>query len=84
MGATPANSVEIARFVQLGQDPSRESDGSCDQKQPCSDGDDPDGSRDALTGRCETFGGDGCRDDSHRAQVHDPDDQEDRRQAGAA
>jgi len=44
----------------------------------------PDGSRDALTGRCETFDGDGCRHDSHRAKVHDPDDQEDRHQTGTA
>ena len=43
-----------------------------------------DGSRDAPTGRGETFGGDGGRYDGHRAQVHDPDDQQDRRQAGAA
>jgi len=35
--------------------------------------------RDALTGRCETFDGDGCHYDSHHAQVHDPDDEEDRR-----
>src|SRR5438876_9443717 len=41
-------------------------------------------SRDALTGRCETFDGDGCRHDSHRAKVHDPDDQEDRHQTGTA
>jgi hypothetical protein len=34
----------------------------------------PDGSRDALTGRGETFDGDGCRHHSHRAKVHDPDD----------
>jgi hypothetical protein len=32
---------------------------------------------------CETFDGDGCRHDNHRAQVHDPDDEEDR-QAGTA
>jgi hypothetical protein len=51
---------------------------SRDQKQPCPDDDGSDGSRDALTGRCETFDGDGCRHDSHRAKVHDPDDQEDR------
>jgi hypothetical protein len=57
---------------------------SGDQEQPCSDDDGSDGSRDALTGRCETFGGDGCHHDSHRAQVHDPDDEEDRRQAGTA
>ena len=53
---------------------------SRDQKQPCPDGDGPDDSRDALTGRCETFDGDGCRYDGHRAKVHDPDDQEDRHQ----
>src|SRR5216117_1345970 len=57
---------------------------SRDQKQPCPDDDGSDGSRDALTGRCETFDGDGCRHDSHRAQVHDPDDEEDRCQAGTA
>src|SRR5216117_2576985 len=57
---------------------------SRDQKQPCPDDDGPDGSRDALTGRCETFDGDGCRHDSHRAKVHDPDDQEDRDQTGTA
>jgi len=27
--------------------------------------------RDALTRRCETLDGDGCRHDSHRAKVHD-------------
>jgi hypothetical protein len=48
--------------------------GSRDQKQPCPDDDGPDGSRDALTSRCETFDGDGCRHDRHRAKVHDPDD----------
>src|SRR5713226_3433010 len=57
---------------------------SPDQKQPCPDDDGPDGSRDALTGRCETFDGDGCRHDSHRPKVHDPDDHEDRRQTGTA
>ena len=51
---------------------------------PAAHDDDPDGSRDALTGRCETFDGDGGRHDSHRAKVHDPDDQEDRHQTGAA
>src|SRR2546428_9865669 len=38
----------------------------------------------ALTGRCETFDGDGRRHDSHRAKVHDPDDQKDRDQTGTA
>src|SRR5205823_8740743 len=55
-----------------------------DQKQPCPDGAGPGGSRDALAGRCETLDGDGCRHDSHRAKVHDPDDQEDRHQTGTA
>jgi len=55
-----------------------------DQQQPCPNDDGPDGSRDARTDQCETFDGDGCRHDSHRAQVHDPDDQEDRHQTGTA
>jgi hypothetical protein len=57
---------------------------SRDQKQSRPDDNGPGGSRDALAGRCETFDGDGCRDDRHRAQVHDTDDQEDRRQADTA
>ena len=40
--------------------------------------------RRAATGRCNAFDGDGRRDDSHCAQVHDTDDQKDRRQAGTA
>jgi hypothetical protein len=36
-------------------DESSEPDCSPDQKQPCPDDDGPDGSRDALTGRCQTF-----------------------------
>ena len=55
-----------------------------DQKQPGPGDDGPGGLRDALTGRCETFDGDGCRYDSHRAKVHDPDDQEDCHQTNAA
>ena len=39
---------------------------------------------DPLTGRCETFDRDGCRRDSHRAKIHDPDDQEDRHRTGTA
>jgi hypothetical protein len=65
-------------------DTSSESGCSRDQKQPCPDGDAPVGSGDALTGRCETLDGDGCRHDSHRAKVHDPDDQKDRLQASTA
>src|SRR5499425_837744 len=57
---------------------------SRDQKQTCHDDDGPDGSRDALTGRCETFEGDDCRHDSHREKVHDPDDEKDRHQTGTA
>ena len=57
---------------------------SRDQKQPCPDNHGPGGSRDAHTGRRETFDGDGCRNQSHRAKVHDPDDQEDHDQTGTA
>jgi hypothetical protein len=57
---------------------------SRDQEHSCPDDHGPDGSRDALAGRCETLGGDGGRHDSHRAKVHDPDDQEDRHQTGTA
>ena len=39
-----------------------------------------DGSCDALTSRGEMFDGDGCRHDSHRAKIHDPEDQENRHQ----
>jgi hypothetical protein len=56
---------------------------SRDQQQSCHDDNGPDGSRDALTGRCETFDGDACRHDSHRAKVHDPQTQEDRHRTGA-
>lgn len=48
-----------------------------DQEHACANGDDPGGSRDALTGRSETFDGDGRRHDNHRAQVHNPDGEED-------
>jgi hypothetical protein len=34
---------------------------SCDQEQPCSEDDGSDASRYALTSRCKTFEGDGCR-----------------------
>lgn len=57
---------------------------SRDQKQPCSDDHGSDGSRDALARRRETFGGDSCRDDSHCAKIHHPDDEKDRYQTGAA
>src|SRR5713226_8991439 len=73
-----------AKFRRTLRDASSEPGCSRDQEQPCPDDDGSDGSRDALTGRCETFDGDGCRDDSHRAEVHDPDDQKDRDQTDAA
>ena len=60
------------------RDASSESGCSPDQKQPCPYDEGP-MARDALTGRCETFDGDGCHYDSHHARVHDPDDEEDRR-----
>jgi hypothetical protein len=63
------------------------SDPGCshDQKQPCAHDDHgPNGSPDALTRRCETFDRDGCGHDSHRAEIHDSDDQENRHQAGTA
>ena len=65
-------------------DPSSEPSCSRDQEQPCPDGDGPGGSPDALTGWCETFDIHGCRYDGHRPQIHDPDDEGDRRQAGTA
>src|SRR5438876_11489875 len=65
-------------------DASSEPGCSRDQKQPCPDDDGPDGLREARTGRCETFDGDGCRHDGHRAKVHDPDDQKDRYETEAA
>src|SRR5437879_9597741 len=57
---------------------------SHDQKQPCAEGGGPGGSRDALSGRGKTFDGDGGRDDGHRENVHDPDDQEDGHQTDTA
>ena len=69
----------LSAITSSSRDPSSEPGCSRDQEQPRPDDDGSDGSRDALTGRCETFDGDGCRHDSHRAQVHDPDDEEDHR-----
>src|SRR5580704_10407017 len=63
---------------------------SCDpnrvrhQEQPHRDSSRPDGPPDLLSGRRETFGGDGCGYGSHRTQVHDPHDEENHRQAGTA
>src|SRR5256714_3415512 len=79
----PGTSNGMSRS-SMNADASSESGCSRDQKQPCPDDDGSDGSRDALTARCETFDGDGCRHDSHRAKVHNPDDQEDRHQTDTA
>jgi hypothetical protein len=69
--AQATNRASISsRFYDVSSEPGC----SRDQKQPCPDDDGPDGLRNALTGRCETFDGDGC----HHVQVHDPHDQEDR------
>jgi hypothetical protein len=57
---------------------------SRDQEQACPDGDGSEGARGTLSRRRETFDGICCRHDNHRAQIHDPDDQEDRRQTGTA
>ena len=71
-----------AREVQPAQ-PLRPS-GPHDQQQPRRDDDGADGARDARTRRCQTLDGDGGRHERHGAQVHDPDDQQDRRRAGTA
>ena len=76
--------AQWAKFWRTMRDASSEPGCSCDHEQPCPDDDGSYGLRDAITGRCETFEGDGCRDDSHRAKVHDSDDQEDRNQTGTA
>src|SRR5215831_5075452 len=63
-------------------DASSEPNRSHDQKQPSSGGYEPGGSRGALTSRRQTLDGDGCCHDSHRAKVHDPNDQQDGYQTG--
>ena len=55
--------------------------GAGDQEQACSDDDKSDGSSDVLTGWGKAFYGDGRCYESHRAQVHDTENQEDRCQA---
>jgi hypothetical protein len=47
-----------------------------DQEQSRPDKNGPGDLGDAVTGRRKTFDGDGCSDDSHCAQVHDPDDKQ--------
>ena len=73
-----------AKFRRTMRDASSEPRCSRDQEQPCPDDDGSDGSGDALTGRCETLDGDGCRYDSHRLKVHDPDDKENHHQTETA
>jgi hypothetical protein len=57
---------------------------SRDQKQPCPDADRPDGPRDTLTGGCEALDADGNRHHSHRSQIHDSNDEQDRHRPGTA
>ena len=64
-----------AKFRRTMRDASSEPGCSRDQEQPHPDDDSSDGSCDLLTGRCETFGRDGCGRDRHRTQIHDPDDE---------
>ena len=54
------------------------------QEHPYPDHDNPHGSRDALTVRCEPFGSYCCRDKHHHPQIHNADREEDRRKASAA
>ena len=73
-----------ASFRRTVRDASSEPDCPRDQEQPCRDDDGSDGSGGALAGWRETLDGDGCRHDSHRAQVYGPDDEEDRHQTETA
>jgi hypothetical protein len=57
---------------------------SHNQEQSCADDDNSDGSRNALTSRGETLHRDCCRHHSHHAQIHNSDDEENRRHAGTA
>ena len=49
-----------------------------EQEQPCHYSNGPGSNSYALAGRRETFDRDRYRDDSHRAEVHHPDDEQDR------
>ena len=74
---------EITGFVGRGTATHRGSpDARCsrDLNQARANDDDSDCSRDPLTGRRETFDGDGRPHDSHRAHVHESQTQEDHRQ----
>ena len=53
------------------------------QDQPSPHRDGSNASRGARTGRCETLERDRDHDDRHRAQLHEPDHEQDRGQAGA-
>jgi hypothetical protein len=72
--STQIRSLCFFRHVVPARPKSSEPGGPHDQKQPCPDDDDPDDSRDMLTGRCETLRSDSRRHDAHRAKVHGPDD----------
>src|SRR3989442_12220259 len=66
------NAERASEVTGNGAEPRRSPEPGCsrDQKQPGPDGDGPDGSGDALTGRCESLDGDGGRPDSHPRQLH--------------
>ena len=55
-----------------------------DQEHPSPDDDDSDDARDALCAWSETLQSNGGGRGSHRAQIHDPDDQRDHHQISAA
>jgi hypothetical protein len=74
----------IADYLLSGRESLSNHNCSHDQKQPCPDRNGPYGPPDALTGRRETFHRNGYCHDSHRAKVHDPNDQEDRHQTHTA
>src|SRR5437868_5654059 len=46
------------------------------EEQARHDDDGSDEPRDAMTRRCQAFGGDGCRHEGHGAEVHDSNDEE--------
>ena len=65
-----------ATAFELRADALARTGGSRDQNQSRQDADDPAGAHDAHTGRCEMLGRDGCRRESHHAEIHDPHDQD--------
>src|SRR5262245_45243171 len=78
--SSPSRTAPRGRGAETSSEPGEPPD----QEHPGPDDAGADGSRDALTGRCETFDGDGRPHDRHRAKVHHPDDQEDCHQTETA